>query len=70
MCNMLTKIETKSKIEPGTGRLDILVGVSGAVATIMIIGKLTSDKGLSKPIGLITQLATIRMKNNEEKRLE
>lgn len=57
----------KQEIKPATGRLGVLVvGVGGAVATTMIVGTLASRKGLAKPIGLITQLATMRMENNEE----
>ena len=58
----------KQEIKPATGRLGVLVvGVGGAVATTMIVGTLASRKGLAKPIGSITQLATMRMENNEEK---
>ena len=58
----------KQEIKPATGRLGVLVvGVGGAVATTMITGTLASRKGLAKPIGSISQLATMRMENNEEK---
>lgn len=58
----------KQGVQPATGRLGVLVaGVGGAVATTMIAGTLASRKGLAKPIGSITQLATMRMQNNEEK---
>ena len=53
----------KQEIKPATGRLGVLVvGVGGAVATTMITGTLASRKGLAKPIGSISQLATMRMK--------
>ena len=49
----------KQEIKPATGRLGVLVvGVGGAVATTMITGTLASRKGLAKPIGSISQLAT------------
>ena len=58
----------KQEIKPATGHLGVLVvGVGGAVATTMITGTLASRKGLAKPIGSISQLATMRMENNEEK---
>lgn len=58
----------KQEIKPATGRLGVLVvGVGGAVSTTMIAGTLASCKGLAKPIGAVTQLATMRMENNEEK---
>ena len=61
----------KQEIKPATGRLGVLVvGVGGAVATTMIVGTLASRKGLAKPIGSITQLATMRMENNEEKLID
>ena len=54
--------------KPATGRLGVLVvGVGGAVSTTMITGTLAARKGLAKPIGSITQMATIRMENNDEK---
>ena len=57
----------KQEIKPATGRLGVLVvGVGGAVATTMITGTLASRKGLAKPIGSISQLATKRMENKED----
>ncbi len=58
----------KENIKPATGRLGILVvGVGGAVSTTMIAGVLAARKGLAKPVGSITQMATIRMEDNREK---
>ena len=58
----------KENIKPATGRLGVLVvGVGGAVSTTMITGTLAARKELAKPIGSITQMATIRMENNDEK---
>ena len=59
----------KENIKPATGRLGVLVvGVGGAVSTpTLITGTLAARKGLAKPIGSITQMATIRMENNDEK---
>ena len=58
----------EQEIKPASGRLGVLVvGVGGAVATTMITGTLASRKGLAKPIGSITQMAAMRMENNEEK---
>lgn len=57
----------KQEIKPATGRLGVLVvGVGGAVATTMIVGTLASRKGLAKPIGSITQLATMRMETTKK----
>ena len=58
----------KQVIKPATVRLGVLeVGVGAADATTMIVGTLASRKGLAKPIGSITQLATMRLEKNEEK---
>ena len=56
------------EIKPATGRLGVLVvGLGGAVSTTMITGTLAACKGLAKPIGSITQMATMKMENGEEK---
>ena len=58
----------KENIKPATGRLGVLVvGVGGAVSTTMITGTLAARKGLAKPIGAITQIATMRMQDGSEK---
>ena len=58
----------KQEIKPATGRLGILVvGLGGAVSTTLIAGVLAARKGLAKPIGSITQMAAMRLENNEEK---
>ena len=54
----------KENLKPATGRLGVLVvGVGGAVATTMITGVLAARKGLAKPIGSITQMATMRVQS-------
>lgn len=57
----------KKNIEPAQGKLGILiVGVGGAVSTTLISGILSVRKGLSQPVGSITQMATIKMQNGKE----
>lgn len=57
----------KKNIEPAQGKLGILiVGVGGAVSTTLISGVLSVRKGLSQPVGSITQMATIKMQNRKE----
>ena len=52
----------KIEVKEAKGKLGILVvGVGGAVATTMITGTLAARKGLAKPIGSISQLATMRL---------
>ena len=58
----------KQEIKPANGRLGVLVvGVGGAVSTTMITGTLAARKGLTKAIGSITQMATMRMQDGNEK---
>lgn len=57
----------KKNIEPAQGKLGILiVRVGGAVSTTLISGVLSVRKGLSQPVGSITQMATIKMQNGKE----
>ncbi|MDR2859696.1 MAG: inositol-3-phosphate synthase, partial [Mediterranea sp.] len=57
----------KHEIKPAAGKLGVLVvGLGGAVASTFVVGTLAARKGKTKPIGSITQLATIRLgKRNE-----
>ena len=48
-------------IQPPKGRLGVLLPGMGAVATTFIAGVLSIRKGLSQPIGSLTQLGTIRI---------
>jgi myo-inositol-1-phosphate synthase len=48
-------------ITPATGRLGVLTPGLGAVATTFIAGVESIRRGLSKPIGSLTQMATIRL---------
>ena len=57
----------KENVNPATGHLGVLVvGVGGAVATTMITGVLAARKGLAKPIGSITQMATMKTQDGKE----
>ncbi len=58
----------ENKVEPTQGRLGVLVVGLGAVSTTFIAGTLAVRKGLSKPIGSITQMAKIRLGKKEENR--
>ncbi|GAK36218.1 MAG: inositol-3-phosphate synthase [Bacteroides graminisolvens] len=59
----------KQEIQPAKGRLGILlVGLGGAVSSTAVVGTLAVRKGLAKPIGSITQLATIRLGKRNENR--
>jgi myo-inositol-1-phosphate synthase len=57
-----------SKIAPASGKLGILTPGLGAVATTFIAGVESIRRGLAKPIGSITQTATIRLGKRTENR--
>ena len=53
--------EKKTDIRPATGKLGILTPGLGAVATTFMAGVESVRRGLSQPIGSLTQMATIRL---------
>ncbi|GAC1483222.1 MAG: inositol-3-phosphate synthase [Gemmatimonadaceae bacterium] len=55
-------------IAPATGRLGILTPGLGAVATTFMAGVESIRRGRSKPIGSLTQMATIRLGTRTETR--
>src|SRR5436190_12595653 len=55
-------------IKPATGKLGILTVGMGAVSTTFIAGVYAIRKGIEKPIGSFTQLATIRLGKRTEHR--
>ena len=57
-----------SRIAPASGKLGILTPGLGAVATTFIAGVESIRRGLAKPIGSITQTATIRLGKRTENR--
>ncbi|MGZ8455725.1 MAG: inositol-3-phosphate synthase [Gemmatirosa sp.] len=57
-----------AQIAPATGKLGILTPGLGAVATTFIAGVESVRRGLSKPIGSLTQMATIRLGKRTENR--
>lgn len=58
----------KEKIQSADGKLGILLPGLGAVATTMIAGVIAVNKGLSKPIGALTQMGSIRLGKRTENR--
>jgi myo-inositol-1-phosphate synthase len=57
-----------SRIKPASGRLGVLLPGLGAVATTFIAGVESIRRGFSKPIGSLTQMATIRLGKRSDKR--
>lgn len=58
----------KVEIAPAKGKLGILTPGLGAVATTFIAGVIAIRKGISKPIGSLTQMGTIRLGKRTEHR--
>ncbi|WP_293304726.1 inositol-3-phosphate synthase [Pedobacter sp. UBA5917] len=58
----------KQQVKAAEGKLGILMPGLGAVATTMIAGVAAVKRGLSKPIGSLTQMGTIRLGKRTEKK--
>src|SRR5918997_6855198 len=56
-------------IQSPSGRLGVLMPGMGAVATTLIAGAELIKKGLSEPVGSLTQLGTIRLGKRTEDRV-
>ncbi len=61
-------VSGKPDIRPATGRLGVLTPGLGAVATTFMAGVESVRRGRSKPIGSLTQMATIRLGKRTENR--
>lgn len=57
------------KIAEAKGKVGVLLPGMGAVATTFVAGVLAIRKGLSKPIGSLTQMGTIRLGKRTENRV-
>ena len=64
----LEKNKMTEQVKSANGKLGILMPGLGAVATTMISGVAAVKKGLSKPIGSLTQMGTIRIGKRTEKK--
>src|ERR1700759_5216587 len=58
----------KTNIQPANGKLGILIPGLGAVATTLIAGVEAVNKGISQPIGSLTQMGHIRLGKRTEER--
>lgn len=58
----------KQQVKAAEGKLGILMPGLGAVATTMIAGVAAVKRGISKPIGSLTQMGTIRLGKRTEKK--
>ncbi|MBV9987717.1 MAG: inositol-3-phosphate synthase [Chitinophagaceae bacterium] len=58
----------KEQIQAADGKLGILLPGMGAVGTTLIAGVIAVNKGLSQPIGALTQMGNIRLGKRTENR--
>jgi len=61
-------VPNPTPIRPATGRLGVLTPGLGAVATTFMAGVESIRRGHSRPIGSLTQMATIRLGKRTDKR--
>jgi myo-inositol-1-phosphate synthase len=61
-------VKNPPKIAEATGKLGVLLVGMGAVSTTTIAGVLAVRRGLSKPIGALTQMGTVRLGKRTEAR--
>jgi len=64
----MVEIDSPAKIVKASGRLGVLMPGLGAVSTTFIAGTLAIRKGLSRPIGSLTQMGSLRLGKRTEKR--
>lgn len=57
----------KVNVKPATGKLGVLCVGMGAVTSTFMVGTLMARKGLAKPVGSLTQLATMRVGEGKDK---
>ena len=57
----LTQSGPKVEIKPASGKLGIMMPGMGAVATTFMAGVEAIRRGVSKPIGSLTQMGTVRL---------
>ena len=58
----------QTNVKPADGRLGILVVGNGAVATTFMTGVLMARRGLTKPVGSMTQYDKIRIGKGDDKK--
>ena len=58
----------KTNVKPAEGKLGIMIVGNGAVATTFMTGVLMTRRGLTKPVGSMTQYDKIRVGKGEEKK--
>ncbi|MEC9333340.1 MAG: inositol-3-phosphate synthase, partial [Candidatus Thermoplasmatota archaeon] len=64
----MVAIDSPANIEKASGRLGVLMPGLGAVSTTFIAGTIAIRKGISEPIGSLTQMGSLRLGKRTEKR--
>lgn len=62
-------VERRSEIAPATGKLGVLLVGLGAVSTTFVAGVEAIKRDISKPIGSLTQMGTIRLGKRTDNRV-
>src|ERR1700739_1063087 len=55
-------------LQPGKGKLGVLIPGMGAVATTFVAGVEAVRRGIAKPIGSLTQMGTVRLGKRTDNR--
>src|SRR5262252_7243987 len=63
-----TSKKVPSDLQPAKGKLGVMIPGMGAVATTFVAGVEAVRKGISKPIGSLTQMGTVRLGKRTEGR--
>ena len=61
-------IDSPTDIQRASGKLGILMPGLGAVSTTFIAGTIAIRKGISEPIGSLTQMGSLRLGKRNENR--
>ena len=59
---------TQTNVKPADGKLGIMVVGCGAVSTTFMVGVLMARRGLTKPVGSMTQYDKIRVGKGDDKK--
>ena len=64
----MAAINSPAEIQSPTGKLGVLMPGLGAVSTTFIAGTIAIRKGISEPIGSLTQMGSLRLGKRNENR--
>ena len=64
----MAAIDSPAEIQSPSGKLGVLMPGLGAVSTTFIAGTIAIRKGISEPIGSLTQMGSLRLGKRNENR--